>query len=195
MQPRKSKAAIPPGRDGIWAAIRQMREFRLADLERRCPVGYDALRGYLIALQKAGYVEVAPRKSIWPPAVFRLIRDCGVHAPQLDREGREKPANGRQRMWMAMKALKSFNYRDLSLAAQVSDADAKFFCVHLKYAGYLAVVKAGKAGAITGQTDTLKLRADRDTGPNPPQIRKDKSVYDRNLHKVVWTPDREGRAA
>lgn len=187
MQPRKSKAAIPPGRDGIWAAIRQMREFRLADLERRCPVGTDAIRAYLLALQKAGYVEV-----VWvgKTRFLHLKRDCGVHAPQLDREGRTKPINGRQRMWMAMKALKSFTYRDLSLAAQVSDADAKFYIMWLTRAGYLAVVSRKSSFR-----DVLKFVAARDTGPNPPQIRKDKSVYDRNLHKVVWTPEGKGRAA
>lgn len=188
--PRKEKLKIRPGRDGIWAAIRTMKTFYLADILERCDCGKDQARGYLNALAQAGYVEALPRPDCGAAYAFRLIRDCGVHAPQIDRDGNPLPINGRQRMWMAMKALKTFSYRDLSLAAQVSDVDAKFYTRWLLRAGYLSVTNR------KWQTkDTMTFVPSRDTGPKPPKIRKDKAVYDRNLNKIIWSPERDRRAA
>ncbi len=189
--PRKnSSAVLAPGRAGIWAAIRQLKTFKTKDIVAACASTPDRVRAYLESLTRGGYLSATPGTKLWNPTTYRLVRDCGVHAPALDRDGRAVAVNGRQRMWMAMKALKAFTYKDLSLTAQVSDADARFFIKSLKKAGYLSVTQS----ATPSSPERVRFLPARDTGPVAPLIRKDKSVVDRNKNRVVSNSE-SGRAA
>jgi len=94
---------------------------------------------------------------------------------------------GQDRMWAAMKPLGSFTAAELSMStggAVPIDA-AKSYVRRLASAGYLMVIEKSHPGRLT----RYRIRPGRDTGPRPPAVRRDKSVFDRNLGRVVGPED------
>lgn len=169
-------------RDGLWKLIRSFKRFTLSDLHRHSTMDRSSIKTYVDILIKGGFVT--ERKALkGKPTIYSLTKDNGVQRPELTPDGELRAPNGRQRMWSAMKVLKRFSFRDLSMAASVGHLDAKGYCIMLRQAKYLKVMVEAKPMC---NSEVYALDPKRDTGPLAPQIKRGDVVYDRNLSKVVW---------
>lgn len=171
-------------RQGIWDLIRKHKEDLITvglitfhiDLEE------SSIRDYLTGLAKAGYLKVAYKGDRGKPVAYRLIKDTGIDAPRIRKDGSPVTMGiGRLHMWNAMQVLKSFSSTDLAFNAstpehRVAEAEAQRYCQSLLLAGYLVKRTDGKYTLIASMW----------TGPHPPQIQRTKQVYDPNLQRVVW---------
>lgn len=177
----------PKNRDGIWLFIRAAKNFTADEVVKEVGVEAMTVRNYLKALLNGGYVtEVKAAKNA--PASYKLKNDIGRHRPELLPDGTAKPQSVQQRLWAAMKVLKVFEFQDLALSARVPAATAKEYCLALKKADYLRV----REKATAKQPELYGFNHLKDTGFYAPQIKRPVTVYDRNLHEVVWTqPDKE----
>jgi hypothetical protein len=186
-------------RDAIWATIRRLRSFNLAGLRGDTRCSAEQVRDYVTGLTAAGYLK----KSLpEPPFVkeevavtYKLVKDCGVEAPQVRKDGSEiTMGKGQEQMWLVMKVLGEFSSLDLAVHAStetvaVTEAGAKSYIHYLHKGGYLAMVANGKPGHRKGGGVLARYRflLSRYTGPRPPMVQRVKQVYDPNLKKVVWS--------
>ena len=169
-------------RDDLWKMIRALKRFTLSDLHRQSMMERSSIKAFLDILIKGGFV--AERKALkGKPTIYSLVKDNGIHRPELTPEGKRKAPNGRQRMWSAMKVLKRFSYLDLALAASVAHLDAKDYCFDLRKAKYLKIVQSARPMC---NTEVYAFDKSKDTGLLAPQVKRDGSIYDRNLAQVVW---------
>jgi hypothetical protein len=178
-----------PGRRAVWEAVRLLRCFTRSHLRRAAPrVKPEAVHRYLAALIRGGYVKPGPmvadpnggRRKV---RSYDLIRDVGVDAPRLLRDGTELPPTAQERMWMQMKINKSFSLAGLMYAASldappVAEFTAADYIRHLVKAGYLV--------ASGGEGKETVYRLINNTGGHPPLIQRTKVVYDPNLDKIMW---------
>jgi len=182
-------AGEPSGRQAMWERMRELRRFTLADLDH-LNVERDTIKTYVRSLVRGGYLKM--ERSDGPggryaPALYELLRDVGLEAPKLRRDG--SPAHqgrSREQMWRAMKMMGKFTPRDLAVTASTEDAavsedDAKSYVKHLFAAGYLAVLRAGKPPRTQGLYRLVK-----NTGPLPPMVTRAKIVWDPNLGRIAW---------
>lgn len=185
---------MPSPRQAIWDGIRH-----IAGPDRSSVVTLAALialkgtdrkttRAYLAALAAGGYLGPADEAHSW-----RLLRDAGVHAPRLHRDGTPVTQGaGMQNMWRSMRMLAKFSALDIAVHSttdqvQVSEGAAKFYCSILLQTGYLRVLQ--KACPPQGRLAVYRLI--RNDGPEPPMIQRVKQIFDPNTGKVY----RKGGAA
>ena len=155
-------------RDRIWHALREARANGLAptfdDLYlavRRHGVSPQQLRIFLSALTAAGYV----RGPSWS-----LVRDVGPHTPQLVASGRPRwLGQGRQRLWTALRALRTGAPQDIAHAASdetivIAGGTAATYLDALTRAGYCA-----RRVVARGRSEYTLLRS-HDTGPRCPLL-------------------------
>lgn len=188
-------------RERVWAAIRELREgWTQYQVARRAKADDGTVATYLRALVRAGYVErtgslarTVTGATISPAAfqesVYRLVRDVGVEAPRLKRDGTPVTQGAcREQMWRAMKILHAFTPTDLAYAAStedqaVSPEDARSYVKFLARAGYLTLLAPAKPGCSQARYSLARY-----TGPRAPMVQRVKQVYDPNLGRVVWAP-------
>lgn len=185
--------STPPGaltdREKLWLAMRELRTFSLRDLylETKIDRRTGKARDYLVGLLRAGILEEISHVP-GGQCTYRLVKDCGVNAPRVRKNGVLLPDSGRTRMWRAMPILSMFTVRELVNAASLEDAtiaygEAQAYCQWLARGGYLH---------RTG-TDTYRFIPARNTGPKAPQILRVKQLYDPNVDKIVTALPPEGR--
>jgi len=183
-------------REGIWVAIRRLRRFTLRELWMEARLEENSIRDYVIGLTAAGYLAedgTAPGLNHRPAKCYRLVKDVGIDAPRVTRDGvTVTQGQGRQQLWRTMRILGEFSWRELAIAASTEDClcherDAQYYCQHLHKAGYLALVKKGRGTGKGGQPGIYRLLPSKYTGPKPPQIQRVKQVFDPNLNAVVWS--------
>lgn len=186
-------------RQRVWEAIisRAMgTEFALLDV-----LGNDINRStaisYLKSLEKAGYIKRTRINGREPDGQYRkaawvLIRDNGIEAPRLDKQGNPVLiGRGVENMWHTIRHfLEDFDFRELGSHAStpahpVSPETAKAWIKNINAAGYLIETKPAKPGA---KATPARYRLDpaMNTGPRPPMIQRCKTVYDPNLGRIVW---------
>lgn len=188
--------ALTP-RDRIWAAIRALGDgatFSGAEVSMLSEVHVDTVMTYVAGLVAGGYVEMsatrrpAGKRNRPPFALLSLVRDVGVEAPRVSKDGKPvTQGRGREQMWTTLRVLRNFNADELALAAStpehvVSTEEAVYYVGALNKAGYLALTAPSKPGT---KARFRFLRA-RNTGPRAPLIQRDKSVMDANTGEVVW---------
>ena len=188
------------GRDAIWYCIRTLKTFSLPDLEilstddpRLDNVNRATARTYVHALEKGGYVERHPRsKDVHERVKWTLIKDVGINAPRLDRQGNQVPETKRAQMWRAIRILGVFDANAVLATTDEASAitlnDAKDYIHHLAKAKYLQEVSPASNG---GGLAKYKLLSAMNTGPKPPMVQRVKQVFDPNLNKVVWPKSQE----
>lgn len=178
------------GRQGIWQAIRKLHFFGLTVLADEARADRATVRTYVESLVKGGYLRiwVNAREASGQPKEYELIKDVGVEAPRVKRDGSPcTQGAAREQMWRAMKLLDSFTPRELALAAStdehaVSDVDAADYARNLHKAAYLTL-----AQAATKRTQArYRFIRNRNSGPLPPQVQRLSSIWDPNLRMVVW---------
>jgi len=204
-----SSAGRIGGRQGIWQAIRKCRRFTVRQLAEAARAERSAAWSYVKCLVAGGILqpdgtEPAPRSAFGgrpndknQSAVYRLVKDCGVEAPRLGKDGKpSKQGLAREQMWRTMHLVSSFNARDLAVTASteavvVNLVDAKDYLQHLLRAGYLAIKAPSKPGHKPGTGDLAVYRLIKRTGPRPPMVQRMKTVFDPNLGQIVWHPEVE----
>lgn len=180
-------------RDAIWAAIRETRgkgaapnhPFTLRDIWSETRASKDTVREYLTGLCRAGIVGKQTLGS------YILVRDNGIEAPRVRRDGSEiTQGRGRENIWRTIAILQEFTGRELALASstaehQVAVTEAETYCEILAKAGYLAIVVKGRPH----HPARYRHLPSKFTGPKPPQVQRVKQLYDPNLKRVVWTEE------
>lgn len=187
----------PTGRQAVWLAIREIGEFTLRDLWLTTNVDRATVRTYVESLAKAGILETfssgkaTSGQKGQQPTVFKLVRDCGIEAPRVDRDGNPViQGAAREQMWRTMKMVRGdFTSEELAIAASLEDSpvspvDAKDYLRHLAVAGYLAITQRGRSG----KPGRYRFNPAKNTGPKPPMIQRMQTVFDPNLGKIVWHP-------
>ena len=197
-------AGFLDAREAAWAAMRELKQFTMDDLERKTKEKNSTLGTYLGSLVKAGFVEIVGHdtrrlstkdrfavKNMKHPAIYRLIKDQGVEAPRLKRDGSPvTQGRGRENMWISIKILRDFDWHELAVESSIDDVtvapcEARDYLQHLYKAGYLQLVRASKPGTAA----RYRLLPGKFTGPKPPMIQRVKQVFDPNLGQVVWPKD------
>jgi hypothetical protein len=184
-------------RQRVWEAIRGLAgihdgTFTASDLARCSKVEIDPVREYLKGLGAAGYVRVINPESSKPGGrsvknVFELMRDNGVEAPRVRRDGTPvTQGRGTEAMWAAMVELDQFNYWLIADFAQVKPGTACSYLLALGKAGYLKVVTPGKGTGKGGIATVWTVDVAHRRKPRAPMITRLKAVYDPNIHQIVW---------
>ncbi|MDH5785360.1 MAG: hypothetical protein OEZ16_07095 [Chromatiales bacterium] len=196
-------------RDAIWAAIRELRQFTINDIEewvndtarskqandaRRC--SRDTVKTYVQGLTLAGYLQrtegqrrECDESNRYVQNRWQLIKDAGNETPRVTRKGeRVTQGDGNERMWRAMRVLGEFNRTELlsivnSTGEQVNETTAKDYIRYLHYANYLKEMQEG----APGRQARYRFIPQRYTGPLAPMIQRVKAVYDPNTREVVWS--------
>jgi hypothetical protein len=192
----------PSTRQAIWQAIRANRDgFTLPVIVGivKCP--YDTARTYLKALHLGDFIHAVGTEpfvkpgiiarvsgSGMPVIVYRLVRDVGVEAPRLTRDGKPVLQGlGQEQMWRAMRMMQGdWNSQDLAVAASTDDVtineqEAARYIGHLFGAAYLQMTAKNN-----GPKSKARYRLVKNTGPKAPMIQRLKTVFDPNLGQVVW---------
>ena len=100
------------GADQVWAVVRALRVFTLADLLQHTNANPGTTRDYLVRLRRGGHVALERPDAA--PGHYRLVRDVGRERPRLRKDGSEAPQTSREKMWRTMKMLGVFHYRSVS---------------------------------------------------------------------------------
>ena len=185
-----------PTRSRLWAALRDNKHRaldigRLSDWADSEP---SAVLYHLQGLVKAGYVvkTTIPRATGFDKHLYRLANDVGVDAPMIGNDGKPlvvgiKNAN----MWRTMRMLKQFSYVDVEAHAStrehpIATGSVRDYIHMLYISGYLRMVKEPEnKGKHRGRTPAVYVLV-QDTGAKAPMVQKLKTVYDPNLHKVMY---------
>ena len=85
--------------------------------------------------------------------------------------------NARYRIWRSMRILRRFTAPDLCATAEAGRWNVQQYMLALARAGYLRIAVPRKCGVRAGHAIYALAR---DTGPNPPRIHRDGTVYDPN---------------
>jgi hypothetical protein len=173
----------PCSRQAMWEVMRTMRRFTYADLFRW---DRDTVRDYVQRLLAGGFLKADRSGGRFTRIVFELVRDVGMEAPKLQRDGSPSlMGRCRENLWRAMKMGGTFTYMDLAVTAsteavQVSEMDARDYVKHLLHAGYLAIQKPATP------TSKAVYRLAKNTGPLSPMVTRAKVVFDPNLGRIAW---------
>ena len=152
------------------------------------------IRDYLRGLEAAGIVGEGETDA--GAVRFILVKDCGVHAPRVRKDG-SAVLQGRatESMWSAS-VLKQFTSRELAIHAStdehpVSEVHANDYCKTLAKAKYLRVVKA--VAPVGWRFIGLSVCPfHRTEGTDDPA---DQQVFDPNTGEVVWSRNQEAGTA
>lgn len=184
-----------PPRQRVWEQIRKFRlKFRVYDVARLAEVDDETVKTYIQSLVAGGYV-VRLTNELFEEADYQLIKDLGIEAPRLTRDGQPVTQGmGQEAMWRCLRMLGPMDARQLAIHAsssgvEVKPASARRYVQMLKKAGYLEVVEP--CNRRLKKMETLRLIPRMNTGPRPPQIQNVKTVYDPNLDKVMYAEEPE----
>ncbi|MGD9638348.1 MAG: hypothetical protein AB7U85_04750 [Alphaproteobacteria bacterium] len=171
------------GRDAVWKAIRELKTFTKEDLSKKAKVNVETIRTFLTGLVKGGYIskEDHRKQNNNEPIKYNLVKDIGVDAPKVRKDGSKVKPVATENMWRTMRILKRFSVKDLILNAttdeiQIKPTSADSYCKYLCRAGYLA----------KNADRTYTFLQSKYTGPLAPMIQRIKQLYDPNIGKIVY---------
>ncbi len=174
-------------RQRMWEAIRARRAgFTRLDIAVAAGLELPTTRKYLESLLKAGFIGGPPPRP-GQTKTYTLLRDNGLEAPRLTRDGQPLPPTAQELMWRTLRILGDFDCHDLVSHATTPEVAvaltaAQDYLKHLHHAGYVTVVT--KAGPQ--QLSRYRLIPSKYTGPRPPMVLRTKAVFDPNLDSFVW---------
>ncbi|WP_343526929.1 hypothetical protein [Sphingomonas sp.] len=153
----------------LWQALQSASTPRsIAELQAECRVDYDAVHAALSRWQKRGAVVRHPGK----PLRFALAPDAQTDAPPSgpteDGQARMRQRTARQRIWTAMRVLKTFDVPTLRMAAEATDRAVETYLNALRRAGYVRIQAPGSTAS--GRIATYRLH--HNTGPHCPTTRR-----------------------
>lgn len=162
----------------VWAEIRRLKTFRLADLD--VPNLRFAANFVQNALCAGLLTVLEPRRRGKTGALYQLVRDVGRRCPRFSRGNIDPMPTPAERMWAAFKPLRGgFTVRELASLTRVGESGALQYVNALRRYGYLEVLVApvGRSKPVEGR---FRLVASMNTGPDAPQVLRNKSVWDPN---------------
>lgn len=178
-------------RQRIWESLRAARSGRTySELAASAAVDVGAVRSYIHALSKAGFVTVTAAGQ-FADSTVTLLRDCGCEAPAIKRDGTVSSAGLKtEAIWRSLRILGDVDAVELTeqVVAAVGKASLDSTLQYIKWlqrAGYLQVVTPA-IGGPNGRRARYRLAHGKYTGPKPPMIQRGKQVYDPNLGEVVY---------
>lgn len=190
-------------RQRAWEVMRAFPDgFDQERIARQGKVSESIVRDYARALLNGGYIEILAEERINALCVkrtYRLVRDNGVEAPRLTKDGVEiMHGCVNEAMWGTLRRMfkaESVDYRQLAAFAgtdrtPISVGTAKAYVLALAAAGYLECVQP----AVTGSRPIAaryRLIPAMESGHRAPMIQRTKSVFDPNWNKVVWIEEKE----
>lgn len=182
---RKPIDRANPGREAIWAAIRQFSggAFSVSDLTGVTDANNKTVRDYCKGLTAAGYLSYEAPTEVGQAGRWTLIRDIGHEAPRVRPDGSAvTQGTVTEQLWRGMYILKEFSYLDLieTASVKIPVETAKSYCHMLLVTGYLRVLRK----ADPARSQVARYRLVRNNGPKPPQIQRVKRVYDPNSQEV-----------
>lgn len=153
-QPLWSILRVSP--DGM--SVRELRDLTKAD--------ETAVRFRLESWRRAGLVHVDGHHYGKRYSMNRNV-EHSITPPKVDAGGQavKRLPNGRQRLWIAMRILKSFDYPTLQMSAQVERGAAATYVTALVNAGYLRAISRRKDPL---RTYVMIVRS----GPKAPVLRQ-----------------------
>ena len=181
----------PRGRQIVWETIRRLRRFTVKQLAAEIDHLPDSVRTYVDCLSAGGFISVVDQEASANnrfAKVYELVRDIGVEAPRLQRDGTPcTQGRAREQMWRTMKLLDSFTPRELAISASteeqpVNETDAGDYVKRLHKAGYLTLT----VPSTPVRQARYRFVKARNTGPRPPMVQRLKTVFDPNLGQIVW---------
>lgn len=170
---------VRDAREQVWDILRQGKGITTTAICEQVPTASrKQVEYWLKGWAKGGYVKVVGDKR---PYQHLLVRDVGQEPPRLDRQGKLLAIPLNEVVWRGMRIQKTFNARQLVASAgeNLQIDTVRTYLRQLAMAGYLKEV-----ATVRGMLTTYKLV--EDTGSKPPQILKNKSVYDPNLGIIVY---------
>lgn len=188
-------ASAAPNRQRIWETIRALHAddqpisardvwALMVDTMPRSRV-----EDYIRSLAAGGYLKLLnPDRRRGVVAEFALIRDVGVEAPRVRRDGSVPPVPGREHLWRTLRIIGDFTAAELADAASTPESPiarntADEYCLFLRAAGYLQVTRPSSPGIPT----RYRLLPSRWTGPLAPMIQRTKRLYDPNTGETVYS--------
>lgn len=176
----------PHGPAHYWKVMRELGRFTAADVHGRSNgASRGAVIRYVRACAEAGYcyrvAEQTSRKGR-PMPVYRMADVRRLTAPTFHVESDR--GRRQQQLWNAVRALKSFTAKELSITAStdsvpVSLAMSCQYCARLAGAGYLWIEQER-------QPKRYRVNPARITGPLAPSFHRNSgSGVDRNLRQAV----------
>lgn len=175
-------------RQQIWEALRKLiKADGKADtytVARRSNQTDNTVRCYLYSLERAG---VLARSS--EPGTWLLLKDEGVEAPRVNKDGQRLAPDGYECIWRALRITGELNAEEaVAMAAaggtSITEQSARVYLQYLANAGYLA-----RTDGIPGKPARYTLIASRNTGPLHPVYQRIDAgqLFDPNIDRVVWT--------
>lgn len=174
-------------RQRMWEAIRARRDgFTRLDIAVAAGLELPTTRKYLECLLKGGFIGGLPPRP-GQTKTYTLLRDNGLEAPRLTRDGQPIPPTAHELMWRTLRILGDFDCVQLATMAStpevtVTRVSAKHYVHFLHRAGYLTVLSQG----VPHRSSSYRLLPGKYTGPRPPMVVKTDSVFDPNLDNYVW---------
>jgi len=176
------------GREIIWTAIRESGAFTCQSLVKQTRQKLGTVQDYVQGLRCAGFIEACGKLENkdhpvgFQCTMYRLIKDVGVDAPRVRKNGALLPARGRDRLWKAMRIMKDFSVMDVAVAASlpeapVAEGEARSYCLFLARAGYLFELEKSKR---------YRFNVAQYHGPKSPMILRTKTVVDGNTGELRW---------
>ena len=177
----KPEGIVRDAREQVWDILRQGKGVTTTEIcEQVTRANRKQIESWLKGWIAGGYVKVIGLKR---PYQNIIIRDIGQEPPRVDRCGKSVAMPLNESVWRSMRIQKTFNARQLvaSTAAALHINTVRTYLRQLARAGYLKEVCV-EQGLLT----TYQLM--ENTGCKPPQILKNKCVYDANLGIIVYDP-------
>lgn len=187
--------AAKPSRQLIWEAVRALhadgQPIAARDVWLVVPEDMPKSRvfDYLKSLAAGGYLQcLNPDRKRGVAASYALVRDVGVEAPRVRRDGSEPGSLGREQLWRTLRIIGDCTAAELADAASTPDSPvakttASEYCHFLSKAGYLQITRAGSPGIA----ERYRLIPSRWSGPMAPMIQRTKRLFDPNTGEVVYT--------
>lgn len=191
----RSALTAAPSRQKIWETIRALHADGLSisarDVWASMPDTMPRTRveDYIRSLAAGGYLKCRnPDRRRRVAAEYALIRDVGVEAPRVRRDGTTPPIPGREQLWRTLKIVGDFTAAELADAAStpstpIERTTAAEYCQFLHRGGYLHVTRQASPGIAT----RFRLVPGRWTGPQAPMIQRTKQLFDPNTGDVMYS--------
>lgn len=147
----------------LWSALRSASKPQsIQELRKTCPGTYKSILNALTGWKERGIVT----RSVERPYRFRLTERSQAPAGKPTGVQREKrrAIETQQRLWAAMRVLKTFDTPTLELATNTSRPTVLRYLNQLQRADYVRMVE--RASRLTGRTGVYRLV--KNTGPKCP---------------------------
>ena len=188
VKPKKSRKNIKSNLDGVWTLIREFRDdFTVKDIRNNVKLHKSTIEGYIKFLYEYNYIYKGHKVRVSDCNycyTYTLVNDVGICRPRGSRKLIfKKEVKLSSKIWAVIKVAKTFEYREVVLMAGASPAYVRQYLGALKKAKYIRTVQANCPDR------PAVYRFINNTGLYAPIIKKDNSVYDLNLKKIMWSPE------